>query len=37
VPARELVHDHRADVVAVAFVLAARIAQPDDEQVERGA
>jgi hypothetical protein len=37
VPARELVRNHRADVVAIALVLAARIAQPDDEQVERGA
>src|SRR6478752_9622547 len=37
VPARELVGNHRPDVVAIALVLAARIAQPDDEQVERGA
>ena len=35
VPARELVRDHRARVVTVALVLAARIAQPDHEQVER--
>ena len=35
VPARELVDDHPADVVPVPRVLAARIAEPDDEQVER--
>ena len=35
VPARELLDDHEADVVAVARVLAARVAEPDDEQVER--
>ena len=35
VPARELVDDHPADVVAVALVLAARVAEADDEQVER--
>jgi len=37
VAAGELVRDHRADVVTVALVLAARVAQPDDEQVERRA
>ena len=37
VPARELVDDQPADVVAVARVLAARVAEADDEQVERGA
>src|SRR5581483_3023536 len=31
----ELVDDHVADVVAVARVLAARVAEPGDEQVER--
>ena len=36
VPACELVRHHRADVVPVARVLATGIAQPDDEQVERG-
>src|SRR5206468_11392842 len=36
VSARELVDDHLADVVAVARVLAARVAETDDEQVERG-
>ena len=35
VPARELVDDEPADVVAVARVLAARVAETDDEQVER--
>ena len=35
VPPRELLDDHVADVVAVARVLAARVAEPDDEQVER--
>src|SRR5207237_8030075 len=35
VPARELVDDEIADVVAVARVLAARVPEPDDEQVER--
>ena len=35
VPARELFDDHPADVVAVARVLASRIAETDDEQVER--
>ena len=35
VPPRELVDDHVADVVAVPRVLAARVAEPDDEQVER--
>ena len=35
VPARELLDDHEADVVAVARVLAPRVAEPDDEQVER--
>ena len=33
--ARELVDDHEADVVAVPRVLAAGIAETDDEQVER--
>src|SRR5262249_31076186 len=33
---RELVDDHMADVVAVVGVLAAGIAEPDDQQVERG-
>ena len=33
--ARELVDHHMADVVSVARVLAARIAETDDEQVER--
>src|SRR5207302_4447856 len=35
VPAGELVRDHVADVVPVARVLAAGIAEADDEQVER--
>ena len=35
VPARELVHDHVADVVAVALVLATRVAETDHQQVER--
>jgi hypothetical protein len=34
VTARKLVRDHRADVVAIALVLAPRIAEPNDEQVE---
>ena len=34
-PAGELVDDHEADVVAVMFVLAARVSETDDEQVER--
>ena len=35
VTARELVDDHPADVVPVTLVLAARVSEPDDEQVER--
>ena len=35
VPARELVGDEIADVVAVARVLAPGVPEPDDEQVER--
>jgi hypothetical protein len=35
VAARELLDDEMADVVPVARVLAARVAEPDDEQVER--
>jgi fructoselysine-6-P-deglycase FrlB-like protein len=35
VAAAELADDHRADVVAMTCVLATRIAEPDDEQVER--
>ena len=35
VPARELVHHHPAGVVARLRVVAAGIAEPDDEQVER--
>ena len=31
----ELVHDHVADVVSVVDVLAAGIAEADDQQVER--
>ena len=35
-PARELVDDHPADVVAVPGMLAARVAEPGDEEVHRG-
>jgi len=35
VPARELVDDHPSDVVSVLCVLAAGIAEADDEQLER--
>ena len=35
VPARKLVGDEIADVVAVARVLAPGVPEPDDEQVER--
>jgi hypothetical protein len=35
VPPRELIDDHEADVVPVALVLAPRIAEADDQQVER--
>jgi hypothetical protein len=35
VPARELVHDHPPGVVTVPCVLAARVPETDDEQVER--
>jgi hypothetical protein len=34
VPPRKLVDDQRADVVAVARVLAARVPEPDHQQVE---
>ena len=37
VPPRELVDDEPADVVPVARVLAAGVAEPRDEQVVRGA
>jgi len=35
VPARKLVDDQPAGVVAVALVLAARVAEADDQEVER--
>src|SRR5207253_4292928 len=35
VPTRELLDDHPADVVPVAGVFATRIAEADDEQLER--
>src|SRR5205085_1577260 len=37
VPPRELVDDHVADVVAIVRVLAPGIAEPHDEEIERGA
>jgi hypothetical protein len=36
VPPRQLVDDQPADVVPVARVLAARVAKPCDEEIERG-
>ena len=35
VPPRELVDDHPADVVPVARMFAARVAETDDEEIER--